>query len=118
MTEFWLDNHLSPAIARWLRETFVEVSARAIRDVGLRSATDRQIFDAAFEAGAVIVTKDSDFERMVNESADGPQVVRLSCGNTSNARLREILEPVMPALLARLTAGHRLTVIENESSLS
>ena len=118
MTELWLDNHLSPGIARWLRQNYAGVRALPLRDIGLRESSDLAIFDAAFSAGAVIVTKDSDFERLLDDHADCPQVVRLACGNTSNARLRQILAAVMPALLARLDAGFRLTVIFDEDSLS
>jgi len=32
-----------------------------VRDLGLRDATDREIYDAARAAGAVVITKDRDF---------------------------------------------------------
>ena len=48
-----------------MRSTF-DVEASAIRDLGLRDATDRQIFQAArAEDGAVVLTKDSDFVALV-----------------------------------------------------
>ena len=64
----WIDAQLSPALAPWLSDTF-GVTAHAVRDLGLRDAKDLPIFHAAREAGAVIMSKDSDFvlllERLV-----------------------------------------------------
>lgn len=57
---FWIDAQLSPYLARWLGAEF-GVEAKAIRDLGLRDARDREIFLAAREANAVVITKDSDF---------------------------------------------------------
>jgi predicted nuclease of predicted toxin-antitoxin system len=56
----WIDAQLSPALAHWLSDTF-GVTAHAVRDLGLRDAKDLTIFHAAREAGAVIMSKDSDF---------------------------------------------------------
>ena len=60
-----IDAQLSPALSLWMRSTF-DVEASAIRDLGLRDATDRQIFQAARAGdGAVVLTKDSDFVALV-----------------------------------------------------
>ena len=56
----WLDAQLSPALAGWLRRE-LGVDAVAVRDLGLREAKDREIFQQAGEAGAIVMTKDSDF---------------------------------------------------------
>ena len=48
MTEFWLDNHLSPAIAPWMQSTFIGVTAHSVRNLERREASDRQIFELAF----------------------------------------------------------------------
>ena len=45
----WIDAQLSPALARWLSDTF-GVTAHAMRDLGLRDAKDLPIFHAAREA--------------------------------------------------------------------
>lgn len=54
---FWLDAQLPPALARYLIESF-GVEAQPLRALGLRDATDREIFDAARRAQVAIVTKD------------------------------------------------------------
>ena len=118
MTLVWLDNQLSPAIARWMSETFDNVQARAVRDVGFRHAKDREIFEAAFAAGAILMSKDSDFRDLLELLTEGPQVVRLTCGNTSNARLKVILEAVWPRLAIALATGARVFEIHDESSLA
>ncbi|PSN12210.1 hypothetical protein C7271_23755 [filamentous cyanobacterium CCP5] len=46
MTTIWIEAHLSPAIAPWLTNNF-EVTAVALRDLGLRDAEDTKIFGAA-----------------------------------------------------------------------
>ena len=87
----WLDAQLSPAIAAWISRE-VSVPAVAVCDLGLRNARDRQIFSAAREANAVVMTKDADFVRLVEQSGPPPQVILLACGNTSNSQLKQILK--------------------------
>lgn len=118
MSLFWLDNQLSPAIARWMAERFPDTKAHAIRDLGLADARDLEIFEAAFAAGAIVVSKDADFRELIDSHGDGPQVVWLTCGNTSNARLRTLIEAVWEPLSARLATGARLVEIHDESSLA
>ena len=91
----WVDAQLSPAIAPWLAATF-GVEAYALRDVGLRDAADREIYLAARAAGAVVLIKDSDFAQLQAHFGPPPKVIWLRCGNTSNARLQEILVATFP----------------------
>jgi fused signal recognition particle receptor len=48
----WVDAQFSPAIAAWITENF-NAQAVAVRELGLRDATDRQIFLAAQREGIV-----------------------------------------------------------------
>jgi len=61
----WVDAQLSPAIAEWISVNF-SVPAVALRDLGLRDETDRAIFFAARRASAILMTKDSDFLRLLD----------------------------------------------------
>ncbi|HMV49719.1 MAG TPA: DUF5615 family PIN-like protein [Blastocatellia bacterium] len=106
----WIDAQLSPAIAKWIAENF-PLTAVALRDIGLRDATDRQIFTAAQQAGIVVMTKDSDFVELVNRYGPPPQVIWLTCGNTSNARLKQILTETLPQAVQLLQAGEPLVEI-------
>jgi predicted nuclease of predicted toxin-antitoxin system len=106
----WIDAQLSPAIAKWITKNF-SIQAIALRDLGLRDATDRQIFAAAQQDGAVVMTKDSDFVELVKRYGAPPQVIWLTCGNTSNARLTQILATTLPQAIALLDAGESLIEI-------
>jgi predicted nuclease of predicted toxin-antitoxin system len=97
----WVDAQVSPAIATWIGINF-SVSAIALRDLGLRDATDRAIFLAARRASAILITKDSDFIRLLDELGSPPKVIWLTCGNTSNARLKQILSNTLPQALSLL----------------
>ena len=85
--KIWVDAQLSPALARWLSLS-LRVEATAVRDLGRRDEHDSRIFFAAREAGAIVMTKDRDFADLVQIHGAPPQVVWLTCGNTSNVPCR------------------------------
>lgn len=91
----WLDAQRSPAIATWITNTF-EVSAIALRDIGLIDAEDLEIFELAKARAVIVMTKDRDFVELVDRLNSPPQIIWLTCGNTSNGRLREILSATLP----------------------
>jgi predicted nuclease of predicted toxin-antitoxin system len=51
----WLDAQLTPALARWISEQPWGVDAVAVRELGLRDASDPEIFRQARAAGAVVI---------------------------------------------------------------
>jgi predicted nuclease of predicted toxin-antitoxin system len=108
----WIDAQLSPSIATWLRQQ-LGVDAVAVRDLGLRDATDCEIFLAARQASAVVMTKDRDFVQLVKAHGVPPQVIWLTCGNTSNARLRAILTKTLAQALALLATGEKVVEIRD-----
>lgn len=90
----------------------LQVDAVAVRDLGLRSAEDPNIFARAREQGAtVVLTKDSDFVDLVTRLGPPPQIVWLTCGNTSNAFLRELLRDTWRHIAALLADGEPLIEI-------
>ncbi|MEO7839883.1 MAG: DUF5615 family PIN-like protein [Anaerolineales bacterium] len=101
---------LPPAIANWISEKF-NVEAIAVRELNLRDATDPEIFVAARNASAIVMTKDSDFVELVHVRGAPPQVIWLTCGNTTNARLREILDQALPSAIRLLEAGESIVEI-------
>lgn len=109
----WVDAHLSPAIATWITSTF-GVEAVALRDLGLRDAEDPEIFEAAKAQRAIVITKDSDFVDLVDRLGSPPQIIWLTCGNTSNTRLREILSETLPRALELLAAGEALVEVSGD----
>ena len=98
----WLDAQLPPSAAAWITATF---------GIEARDAKDPPIFQAARAAGAVVMTKDSDFVEMLQRLGPPPKVLWVTCGNTSNARLRAILSSQLPAAVARLEGGENLVEI-------
>ena len=115
MVRLWIDAQLSPALAPWLSAAFA-VHAVAIRDMGLRDAEDSAIFVAAKSAGLAILTKDQDFVDLVSRFGPPPQVVWLTCGNTSNAMLRTLLKDAWPRVATLLAAGEPLVEIAEGKS--
>ena len=106
----WIDAQMSPAIAAWVSSNFA-VSAVAIRDLGLRDAEDKEIFQAARRDNAIVMTKDSDFVLLLDRLGPPPQVIWVTCGNTSNARLKEILTNTLAKALELLRSGEKLVEI-------
>lgn len=78
--KIWVNAQLSPAIADWIAKTFA-VEAIAVRELGLRDATDKDIW--------------------------------LTCGNTSNSRLRDILSKTLPQALELLASGEKIVEIKD-----
>ena len=108
----WVDAQLPPAIALWIASTF-GVTAVALRDIGLRDAEDYEIFEAARVQGAIIMTKDRDFVNLVDRYGIPPQIIWLTCGNTSNVQLRELLSSTLLDALDLVRAGEKLVEISS-----
>ena len=107
---FWLDAQLSPLLAVWLRWKF-GFNVLPLRDIGLRDAEDEAIFQAAKEAGVVVITKDADFPLLLERLGPPPQVLWLTCGNSTNDQLQELLLPLFPKAVELLQAGEPLVEI-------
>ncbi len=107
----WLDAQLSPRLARWINEHYPSAQAFPLRDLGLRDAEDEDIFAAARGANATVVTKDSDFVRLLEKHGPPPKLLWLTCGNTSNAALEQIFDRQLLAALGLLEGGEDLVEI-------
>ena len=64
---------MPPALARWIGEQPWGVAAVPVREIGLRDASDLEIFRRARAAGAVVMTKDRDFIRLLDEQGPLPR---------------------------------------------
>lgn len=91
------------------------VDAVAVRDLGLRGAKDPEIFQRARAANAVVVTKDSDFVELLERLGPPPNVVWITCGNTSNQRLQGILRRQFPKAIQLFDGGESLVEISEPS---
>ncbi|RJP74120.1 MAG: hypothetical protein C4539_00675 [Ignavibacteriales bacterium] len=108
-----VDAQLSPSIADWIRENY-SIDAVAVKDIDLRDATDKEIFFVAKEKNGVILTKDSDFKAYLDRFGHPPKIIWLTCGNTSNERLIEILSMRLKIALDLLNSGERIVEIRDE----
>lgn len=108
----WIDAQPSPYLSSWVSETF-GAETRAVRDLGLLGATDEQIFREAADAGATIITKDSDFLSLLRINGPPPQVLWITCGNTSNAYLKGVLEKSLATAIELLEQGEPLVEIRD-----
>jgi predicted nuclease of predicted toxin-antitoxin system len=106
----WIDAQLSPAIATWINRVLA-IAAVPLRDIGLRDSTDREIFLGARREGAIVMTKDADFVRLLADLGAPPKVIWVTYGNTSNAYLRQILPNALPRSLETLQSGDDLVEI-------
>jgi predicted nuclease of predicted toxin-antitoxin system len=70
----WIDAQLPPSLAPWITKQF-DVQSVAVRDIGLRDATDYEIFIAARHAPAIIMSKDSDFVTLLATHGAPPQII-------------------------------------------
>lgn len=114
----WLDAQLLPYLARWISEEF-EIEAYPVRELGLRDAKDREIFLAAREAEALVLTKDSDFALLLEQLGPPPQILWLTIGDTSNAHLRKVMKKSFASAWELVQRGESLVEItEPDASVS
>ena len=106
MMRFLVDAQLPPALARWL--VAAGHQAEHVCDIGLAAAKDEEIWNAALEKGAVLVSKDEDFAQRKALIDQGPVFVWV---RLPNARKRELLawfEQMLPDLVEALERGETL----------
>ncbi len=108
----WIDAQLSPQIARWISANF-GMTAIAVVDLGLRDSEDVEIFSAAKEAGSIVMTKDQDFLILLERFGPPPQIIWLTCGNTSNANLCNILKRSLQDAIDILEDGEPVVEIRS-----
>jgi predicted nuclease of predicted toxin-antitoxin system len=91
----WIDAQLSPFIASWINANFPDITAISLRSLGLEYARDYDIFKQARKANVIIMSKDYDFVKLIELHNSPPQLIWITCGNTSNVRLCEILNTTL-----------------------
>lgn len=107
---FWIDAQLPPSLAKWIAHE-IGTEAAALRDVGLRNASDSEILEAARKANAVILTKDADFVELVYARGAPPQVIWITCGNSTNRYLKGILAATFQDAMRLLEKGEAIVEI-------
>ena len=59
------------------------------------------------------MTKDSDFVRLQDRFGIPPQIIWITCGNTSNENLKKILLSTLPEAKVLLEGGESLVEIQS-----
>jgi predicted nuclease of predicted toxin-antitoxin system len=103
-----VDSQLPPALAHHLRAR--GISSIHVRDLGLDSATDLEIWEYAKSHGMTIVSKDQDFNNFAMAKGTPPQVIWVRLGNCRRADLFAAIDRRLTAIQGMLVAG--LAVIE------
>jgi predicted nuclease of predicted toxin-antitoxin system len=108
----WLDAQLSPLLAKWITDTF-QFTCVHVRDAGLTGSEDKEIFFAARKQNAIVITKDSDFQDLLLIHKSPPKIIWLTCGNTSNEKLKEIFSKRLPEAMKILATDCDLVEISD-----
>ena len=96
-----------------MRATF-SIECLPVRDLNLQRASDPAIFAVARAANVAVMTKDADFAELLEQHGPPPQVILVTCGNTSNARLRRLVQVAWPTVLTMLERGEALVELGDE----
>ena len=110
----WVDAQLSPRTAQWISHSF-GFEAKPLREIGLRDAEDYVIFQAGRAVDAVILTKDSDFVHLLEMHGSPPRILWLTCGNTSEHALQQLLRKHLLVAVSLLESGEELVEIGTHS---
>lgn len=86
---FLFDQNLSPQLPNLLADLYPD--SVHVRDVGLRDATDAEIWAYAGRHGFIIVSKDSDFQQRSLLYGHPPKFVWLRVGNCPVSTIEELL---------------------------
>ena len=87
--KFLLDENLASRLVAKLEKSFAE--STHVRDVGLRGATDLEVWTYAQVHGFAIVSKDWDFQQLSFLHGAPPKVVWIRRGNCSVRELERLL---------------------------
>lgn len=109
----WLDAQLSPHLAPWITEN-LGIECWSVSKLGMQDQEDAAIFEAARRAKVVVMTKDADFVRLLETHGPPPSVIWVTCGNTSNEHLREILVEGLPTAAKLIEDGEPLVEITDK----
>jgi predicted nuclease of predicted toxin-antitoxin system len=89
----------------------VGIAAEHIGELGLATADDPAILQAARQRQSVVVTLDADFHKtLAAQGAPSPSVVRIRIEGLKGNRLAAILAQVISLCSAELSAGAAVTV--------
>ena len=109
---FIIDGQISEKFCPWIFENYGFETVH-IKSLGLQFATDMDVFGKARQKNAILITKDRDFLELLERKGPPPQVIWVTCGNTSNKRLREIFASIFEEAVKLIESGKSLVEISD-----
>jgi predicted nuclease of predicted toxin-antitoxin system len=84
------------------------VEVEHVRQRWIPFLSDKRIFDLARAPNTVVISKDRDLAEFVLAFGPPPQVIWVTCGNTSTDEMKRILTESWPRIKKLLAAGEPL----------
>ena len=106
----WLDAQLSPVLANWMRATF-DLTVFPMRAMGMFKVQRGKTVGRAIKEADIVITKDKDFVALLERLGPPPQVIWITMGNTSNVRMKKVLQVRFPEALEMFAKGEALVEI-------
>jgi predicted nuclease of predicted toxin-antitoxin system len=94
------DQNLAPRLRYIFQERFP--GSAHVRDIGLRDADDRYIWDFAAANDFALVTKDADFRQRSFLEGHPPKIIWVRSGNCSTAEIEALLRRDLDRIIAFL----------------
>jgi predicted nuclease of predicted toxin-antitoxin system len=107
--KFLVDNHLPPALVRWL--TAKGADATHVLDLGLDTENDAPIWARAVTESRIVISKDEDFFHLANRAGDSGKLLWVRLGNCRTMRLLERFETDWPRIVQAFQDGHRVVML-------
>jgi predicted nuclease of predicted toxin-antitoxin system len=96
-----VDAQLSPHLAPWINQNF-NIEAYSVSFLNFKTGSDIEIFNYAKSENAIVITKDDDFVRLLELYGSPPKIIWITCGNTSNEKMKGILKAKLSNAIALL----------------
>lgn len=106
---FLIDAQLPPGLAKRLEAAGHE--AAHLHDVMNPDATDLHVAAEADRRHAILVSKDEDFVDLSQRGILTVPLLWIRCGNVTNVRLWQVLEPLLPRIEYALASGERIVEV-------
>ena len=107
--KFLIDQQLPPALARFLQSEGHD--AEHVRELGLKEADDKIIWNRAISNGQVVVSKDEDFWYLAMSPGSTGRLVWVRIGNCRKNALLETFRNKLPLIIAALETGSNIVEI-------
>jgi predicted nuclease of predicted toxin-antitoxin system len=105
-----LDQNISHELAA--RLTSIYPGSLHVRDLGMRSAVDHDIWDYAKNNGLTFVSKEGDYHQMSLLYGAPPKVIWMRVGNISTAAIEHLLRTRQADIADFLTGDGALMVVD------